>query len=142
MVLIAADVVLGLSGHWGVVIAGVALGGVHMGITQGLLATMVTDTAPADLRGTAYGMFNLVSGLAMLVASALPGCYGTSWARLPPFTQVRCFADWRWVCWPCIKPLRASTDAPPDSPTLLARHFTQQVRLRVGVDLHPQWQMV
>ncbi len=73
VVLIAADVVLGLSGHWGVVIAGVALWGVHMGITQGLLATMVADTAPADLRGTAYGMFNLVSGLAMLVASALAG---------------------------------------------------------------------
>ena len=73
VVLIAADVVLGLSGHWGVVIAGVALWGVHMGITQGLLATMVADTAPTDLRGTAYGMFNLVSGLAMLVASALAG---------------------------------------------------------------------
>ncbi|WP_439891247.1 MFS transporter [Ralstonia sp. 25C] len=73
VVLIAADVVLGLSDHWGVVIAGVALWGVHMGITQGLLATMVADTAPADLRGTAYGMFNLVSGLAMLLASALAG---------------------------------------------------------------------
>ena len=44
-----------------------------MGITQGLLATMVADTAPSDLRGTAYGFFNLVSGLAMLLASALAG---------------------------------------------------------------------
>lgn len=44
-----------------------------MGITQSLLATMVADTAPADLRGTAYGLFNLVSGLAVLVASALAG---------------------------------------------------------------------
>ena len=42
-------------------------------MTQGLLATMVADTAPADLRGTAYGFFNLVSGLAMLVASVLAG---------------------------------------------------------------------
>lgn len=73
IVLIAADAVLGLSAHWGVVLVGVALWGVHMGITQGLLATMVADTAPADLRGTAYGMFNLVSGLAMLVASVLAG---------------------------------------------------------------------
>lgn len=73
VVLIAADLILGMFGHWGVVIAGVVLWGVHMGITQGLLATMVADTAPADLRGTAYGMFNLVSGLAMLVASALAG---------------------------------------------------------------------
>lgn len=73
VVLIAADLVLGMSDHWGVVIAGVALWGVHMGITQGLLATMVADTAPADLRGTAYGMFNLVSGLAMLAASLVAG---------------------------------------------------------------------
>jgi MFS family permease len=42
-------------------------------MTQGLLATMVADTAPEDLRGTAYGFFNLVSGVAMLVASALAG---------------------------------------------------------------------
>ncbi|MGM3276397.1 MFS transporter [Ralstonia sp. 24A2] len=73
VVLIAADLVLGMSDHWGVVIAGVALWGIHMGMTQGLLATMVADTAPADLRGTAYGVFNLVSGLAMLVASVLAG---------------------------------------------------------------------
>lgn len=49
--------------HRGIVLAGVDLWGVHMGITQGLLATMVADTAPADLRGTACGFFNLVSGL-------------------------------------------------------------------------------
>ena len=72
-VLIAADVVLASSAHWAVVLAGVALWGVHMGITQGLLATMVADAAPADLRGTAYGFFNLLSGVAMLLASALAG---------------------------------------------------------------------
>jgi predicted MFS family arabinose efflux permease len=44
-----------------------------MGMTQGLLATMVAATAPADLRGTAYGFFNLVAGIAMLFASALAG---------------------------------------------------------------------
>jgi MFS family permease len=73
VVLIAADAVLASSPHWGVVLLGVALWGVHMGITQGLLATMVADVAPADLRGTAYGMFNLVSGLAMLLASVVAG---------------------------------------------------------------------
>jgi MFS family permease len=73
VVLIAADAVLASSPHWGVVLLGVALWGVHMGITQGLLATMVADVAPADLRGTAYGMFNLASGLAMLLASVVAG---------------------------------------------------------------------
>lgn len=73
VVLIAADLVLASDEHWLVTLAGVALWGIHMGITQGLLATMVAATAPADLRGTAFGMFNLVSGVAMLVASGLAG---------------------------------------------------------------------
>jgi predicted MFS family arabinose efflux permease len=73
LVLIAADLVLAMSDHWGVVLLGIGLWGLHLGMTQGLLATMVADTAPADLRGTAYGFFNLASGLAMLIASVLAG---------------------------------------------------------------------
>lgn len=73
IVLVAADLVLALDDHWTTVLAGVALWGVHMGMTQGLLATMVADTAPADLRGTAFGFFNLISGIAMLIASAVAG---------------------------------------------------------------------
>jgi len=73
ILLIVADVVLALApGIVGVVI-GVALWGLHMGFTQGLLATLVADTASPELRGTAYGMFNLVSGGAMLAASILAG---------------------------------------------------------------------
>lgn len=73
LVLIAADLVLAMNDRWGAVLLGVGLWGLHMGMTQGLLATMVADTAPADLRGTAYGFFNLTSGLAMLIASVLAG---------------------------------------------------------------------
>ncbi|MHB1094327.1 MFS transporter [Thiobacillus sp.] len=72
-VLVTADIALAYSSHWTWVWVGVTLWGLHMGITQGLLATMVADTAPMDLRGTAFGFFNLVSGLAMLVASVLAG---------------------------------------------------------------------
>lgn len=73
VLLIAADIALALApGITGVVI-GVALWGLHMGFTQGLLATLVADTAPPELRGTAYGIFNLVSGGAMLAASILAG---------------------------------------------------------------------
>jgi MFS family permease len=72
-VLITADVMLAWSSHWTWVWAGITLWGLHMGMTQGLLATMVADTAPADLRGTAYGFFNLVSGLALLIASTVAG---------------------------------------------------------------------
>jgi MFS family permease len=73
LVLISADLVLAQDDHWTTVLFGVALWGIHMGITQGLLARMVADTAPADLRGTAYGFFNLMSGLALLVASIVAG---------------------------------------------------------------------
>src|SRR6478672_7360575 len=71
--LIAADAALAHSAHWTWVWVGISLWGLHMGMTQGLLTRMVADTAPADLRGTAYGFFNLVSGVAMLWASALAG---------------------------------------------------------------------
>ena len=73
VVLIAADVLLATSGHVAALWAGVALWGLHMAMTQGLLAAMVADTAPADLRGTGFGFFNLLSGLALLVASTVAG---------------------------------------------------------------------
>ena len=83
MVLIVADAVLASGFSRWTLFAGVGLWGIHMGMTQGLLATMVADTAPADLRGTAYGVFNLVSGLALLVAS---GFAGWLWDRQGPET--------------------------------------------------------
>jgi len=55
------------------VMAGVALWGLHMGLTQGILATLVADTVPEDLRGTGFGAFNLVSGAALLAASVIAG---------------------------------------------------------------------
>jgi MFS family permease len=73
LLLVVADMLLAYANHGGWLWAGIALWGLHMAMTQGLLATMVADTAPADLRGTAYGFFNLMSGLSMLVASALAG---------------------------------------------------------------------
>lgn len=73
LVLIVADLVLAYSTHWGALLVGVALWGVHMGMTQGLLAAMVAATAPADLRGTAFGIFYLMSGIALLIASTVAG---------------------------------------------------------------------
>ena len=73
VLLVAADLLLAQGTNGATLCGGVALWGLHMGVTQGLLATMVADTAPSDLRGTAYGFFNLVSGIAMLVASGLAG---------------------------------------------------------------------
>lgn len=79
VVLIAADIVLALSTHWTGIIIGVALWGMHMGMTQGLLAAMVAKTAPADLRGTAFGLFSLVSGVGLLMASVGAGAIWELW---------------------------------------------------------------
>ncbi|EMX2134654.1 MFS transporter [Citrobacter werkmanii] len=73
LVLIAADITLALSHHWSTLLIGVGLWGIHMGMTQGLLAAMIAHTAPAELRGTAFGMFNLISGIALLLASTGAG---------------------------------------------------------------------
>lgn len=71
--LIAADLTLAFSGGLLGVTLGVVLWGLHMGFTQGLLATLVADTAPPELRGTAFGVFNLLGGLALLGASVVAG---------------------------------------------------------------------
>ena len=72
-VLILSDLVLAQAQGLAAVVAGVVLWGLHMGLTQGLLATMVAGAAPDHLRGTAFGFFSLVSGIAMLIASVLAG---------------------------------------------------------------------
>ena len=79
VVLVVADGMLAAADRGPLLWAGIALWGLHMALTQGLLATMVADTAPAELRGTAFGVFNLASGGAMLVASGLAGAL---WDRL------------------------------------------------------------
>ena len=71
--LIGADLALALLPSIAGVALGVVLWGLHMGLTQGLLAALVADTSPAELRGTAYGFFNLLGGLAMLAASVIAG---------------------------------------------------------------------
>ena len=72
-VLVLADAALAAANQGPLLWVCIALWGLHMAMTQGLLATMVADTSPAPLRGTAFGVFNLASGVAMLVASGLAG---------------------------------------------------------------------
>ena len=83
--LLAADLTLASHTGWWGLFAGVALWGVHMGMTQGLLAAMVADASPPELRGTAYGVFNLASGLALLVASTLAGMLWEVWGAPSTF---------------------------------------------------------
>ena len=73
IVLAVADLILATSSSVGWVMIGVMLWGLHMGLTHGVLAALVADQSPARLRGTAFGIFNLISGIALLLASLLAG---------------------------------------------------------------------
>ena len=73
MILVLADLTLAFAPGVGGALGGAALWGLHLAFTQGLLATLIADCAPADLRGTAFGVFNLITGVALLAASILAG---------------------------------------------------------------------
>jgi MFS family permease len=81
LLLIAADVVLASANAALIVFTGAALWGLHMGLTQGLLSKLVADTVPANVVGTGFGIFNLVSGGALLLASVIAG---SLWSSLGP----------------------------------------------------------
>lgn len=79
--LIIADLVLAAAPNLPVVMIGVALWGLHMGMTQGLLSALVADEAPQNIRATAFGVFNFASGIALLVASLIAGLL---WEQVGP----------------------------------------------------------
>ena len=73
VVLVLADLTLAIADTYTVVMGGVALWGLHLALTQGLLSKLVADSAPSELRGTAFGVFHLISGLMLILASVLAG---------------------------------------------------------------------
>lgn len=89
--LIVADLVLAEASVLWQVMVGVVLWGLHMGMTQGLLSALVADAAPSDLRGTAFGVFNLASGIALLLASVIAGGLWTAFGPAAAFLAGACF---------------------------------------------------
>ena len=83
--LVAADLVLALGGTITLTLLGTVFWGLHMGLTQGLFATLVADTAPPGLRGSAFGLFNLAMGLAMLAASVIAGALWSTYGPAATF---------------------------------------------------------
>ncbi|WP_183691583.1 MFS transporter [Rhizobium leguminosarum] len=73
VLLVCADLILAFAQSVIGAGLGVLLWGLHMGFTQGPLTKVIADTSPAELRGTAFGMFNLITGLALLLASVTAG---------------------------------------------------------------------
>lgn len=90
--LIIADLMLALGTTIGVVMIAIVFWGLHMGLTQGLFASLVVDTAPESLRGTAFGIFNFAGGIAMLIASALAGGVWDAYGPLATFLTGAVFA--------------------------------------------------
>ncbi len=90
--LVAADAVLALAASPGVAFLGAALWGLHLALTQGLLSKLVADTAPAALRGTAFGLFNLASGGALLLASVIAGWLWSAFGAPATFIAGAVFA--------------------------------------------------
>ena len=92
VVLVIADLTLALAQSLAAVLAGVALWGLHMGLTQGVMSAMVADAAPADARGTAFGVFNLVTGVLMLASSTLAGGLWSAFGPKTTFVAGAAFA--------------------------------------------------
>ena len=107
VVLIIADVILALSPSPWIALIGVGLWGLHMGLTQGVLAAMVARTAPATLRGSAFGVFNLITGVMLLLASVVAGALWQHWGPHATFVSGGML---------CVVTLIALTRVPPLRP--------------------------
>jgi MFS family permease len=110
MFLIAADIVLAIAGTRWQVFAGVILWGLHMGATQGLLSVLVVDAAPAGLRGTALGMYNLITGIALLIASIMAGFLWTAIGPAATFLAGGAFAGIAVLGMLCWRPERERSE--------------------------------
>ena len=92
VLLIIADIILAFAISPWVIFAGAAFWGLHMAFTQGLFSKLIADTAPADLRGTAFGVFNLVSGIALFLASFIAGALWNTFGASATFIAGAIFA--------------------------------------------------
>jgi MFS family permease len=92
LLLIVADIMLAFGGNLIWIFAGVVLWGLHLGMTEGLLSALIAGAAPADVRGTAFGMYNLLTGMVALVASGLAGLLWTAYGPAETFTAGAIFA--------------------------------------------------
>ncbi len=109
--LIIADVVLAFGATIPLMMLGVVFWGLHMGFTQGLLATLVADTAPIELRGTAFGVFNFAGGIAMLVASVVAGALWDAYGPAATFVVGAAFTSVALVGFVVIRGLAGTKNA-------------------------------
>jgi MFS family permease len=92
LVLILADLVLAFGPNLASILSGIAVWGLHLGLTQGIFAALVADHAPAELRGTAFGIFNFICGMFALLASLLAGALWHFYGPVATFLAGAVFA--------------------------------------------------
>ena len=109
LALIAADILLAMGETLLPIFLGIGLWGLHMGLTQGVLSALVAEAAPARLRGTGFGLFGLVSGLAALTASVLAGVLWTTIGPAATFAAGAGFASFALVAFLAIPRGRAAS---------------------------------
>jgi MFS family permease len=116
LLLAVADVVLAFATGVVAVGVGVALWGLHMGFTQGLLATLIADAAPSELRGTAFGIFHLITGGALLLASVIAGAL---WSVAGPEGAFLAGATFAVLTLAALLPVRGRMDGVGELPEAL-----------------------
>ena len=92
VIMVIADLLLAFGKSELVVLVGIAVWGVHMGLTEGLIATLTANASPVNLRGTAFGLINLARGVMLLIASALAGTLWSSYGSSATFIAGAIFA--------------------------------------------------
>lgn len=119
LLLIIADFILGLGTNLSHVFLGIVLWGLHMGFTQGVLAALVADSSPEGLRGTAYGIFNLLSAVALFLASGIAGILWDQYGPMVTFMTSAAFAVFGIAVFGIANGLaRASTSSKGSAPIL------------------------
>jgi MFS family permease len=103
LVLIAADLTLAFGSTLVAIFFGIGLWGLHMGLTQGVLAALIAATAPDRLRGTAFGLFGLIAGVASLIASVLAGVLWDRIGDQATFLAGAAFATMAFVAFLLVK---------------------------------------
>lgn len=83
--LVAANLFLALSYDVASAFAGIALWGLHMGFSQGVLAAMVAAAAPEQLRASAFGLFNMAAAVLLFLASLIAGVLWEAFSPAVPF---------------------------------------------------------
>ncbi len=74
MVLLAlANLLFAYAENYRILAAGIVLFGMHLGATQGIFSTIISEIAPSEVRATAFGIFNFFSGLALLASGLVAG---------------------------------------------------------------------